>query len=348
MPALSTEVADLDEVHRGLQSWFTVREPGVVLSAFTVNKASGFSNQTLFCEAHRDGVARQYVLRLPPAGEGLFPHYDLEQQWRLITRLAEHGVPTAAPAEFEGDPSWLGAPFILMPRVSGHVLGDFSYLRKGWLHDATPQTQRAAAEAFTDALVGLHRLEVGPFVDLLSRPTGTGLSAELSWWADYLDWASDGSPVPLLADAFAWARSTLPVHSAPDSVLWNDARWANIVFTDDGAVNAILDWEQATIGPAELDLAFWFATRRQSCDLFRVSEELPGLPTKNETVTLFERSLGRPVEALDWHAIFAMLRMGVCIVGSQRALRRAGQHDHMIMQAPLLPSWTIDAMGTYS
>lgn len=349
MPGVSTQATDYEAVHRGLQAWFDGSGPGALVGELRANRGSGYSNQTLFFDVQRaDGSSQRHVLRLPPAGEGLFPAYDLEKQWRLITRLAEHGVPTATPAAFEPDPEWLGAPFMVMPQVPGNVLGDFSYLRKGWLHDATRQVQRFAADAFAAALVGIHLVEPAAFTDLLARPAGTGLAAELDWWRGYLDWASDGTPPELLADAFGWAAATMPTRSGPDSVLWNDARWANVVFSDGGDVRAVLDWEQATIGPAELDLAFWFATRRQSCDAMQVDGELPGFPSRAETVALVEKGLGRPMEALDWHEIFAMLRMGVCIVGTQRALRRAGQHDHMFMQAPLLPVWTIEAMGAWS
>src|SRR3546814_11782936 len=44
---------------------------------------------------------------------------------------------------------------------------------------------------------------------------------------------------------------------APVNVLWGDATPSNVMFDDEGKVKALIDWELATLGPAELDLAWW-------------------------------------------------------------------------------------------
>src|SRR3546814_17266089 len=42
---------------------------------------------------------------------------------------------------------------------------------------------------------------------------------------------------------------------APVNVLWGDATPSNVMFDDEGTVKALIDWELATLGPADLDLA---------------------------------------------------------------------------------------------
>src|SRR3546814_18251502 len=42
---------------------------------------------------------------------------------------------------------------------------------------------------------------------------------------------------------------------APVNVLWGDATRSNVMFDDEGKEKALIDWEPATLGPAELDLA---------------------------------------------------------------------------------------------
>ena len=73
--------------------------------------------------------------------------------------------------------------------------------------------------------------------------------------------------------------------------------------------------------------------------------ELPGLLDHAASIARVEAGLGRRLRDLDWHETFAMVRMGTCIAGVQRVLRRSGQEDHLLMQAPLLPDWTIAVVG---
>lgn len=352
MAGVSTETRDLEQVHRGLEAWFAHREGDstLTISQFEDSKHSGFSNQTLFFRVTMpNGQSEAQVLRMPPAGVGLFPTYDLEMQWRMQSMLAARGLPTLATVSYEADEKWLGTPFLVMPWLSGPSPDDVTYVLKGWMHDATRDVQRCSLESFADLLGQLHTIEIEDYKDVLRRSHGSGLAAELEWWHDYLLWASDGSPPSMMADAYAWARETSPGNPHPDSILWNDARLSNVVFHSDGKVAGALDWEQASIGPAELDIAFWFGTRRQTCEALGVTAdpELPGFPSRSELIARLERWLRRPLHELGWHETFAMVRMGTCIVGTQRVLRLSSQSEHFIMHAPLLPAWALSDMGIH-
>ena len=130
-------------------------------------------------------------------------------------------------------------------------------------------------------------------------------------------------------------------------ITWGDARFSNVVFGTAGDVVGALDWEQAALGPPELDVGFWLATRRQSREALGVTSdpELPGLLDHGQSIARIEAGLGRPLRDLDWHEIFAVVRMGTCIAGVQRVLRRSGQHDHLLMGVPLLPDWALAAIA---
>ena len=350
MAGVSTATRELEEIRDGLRRWFADRQgdPTISISQFEHNHRSGFSNQTLFFYVEQAGwPPAAHVLRMPPAGEGLFPVYDFEMQWRVQTMLAERDLPTAAPSIYEQDESWLGAPFIVMPWIIGPSPDDVTYMLRGWMHDQTEEVQRTCMTSFAALLASLHVLDSGPARNILFRPSGSGLGAEMDWWYDYLVWASEGSPDAQLAEAYAWARETSPGNPYPDSILWNDARLSNVIFRENGEIAGALDWEQASIGPAEMDIGFWFATRRQTCEALGVTAdpELPGFPTRSELTDQLERGLMRPLHALEWHEAFAMIRMGTCIVGTQRVLRHNGNEDHFIMKVPLLPKWAAESIG---
>jgi len=353
MVGLSEATRDLDVVHAGLAQWFRHGRGAATatVSPFAVNASSGFSSESLLFDlAVTSGGVEQVepmVLRLAPAGGGLFPEYDLARQAATQNLLADLGVPAAAPAIHEADETWIGTDFLVMPRIAGRLPADFTYILKGWLKDEGEAHQRACCESFADLLVDLHGLDTsGLDLGFLDRLAGRGLAAELEWWADYLDWAGDGSPNAVMVDAYRWARDTQPADDAL-ALTWGDARFSHAIFDDGGRVVGALDWEQAALGPPELDVGFWLATRRQSREALGVTSdpELPGLLAHDQSVARVEAGLGRPLRDLAWHETFAMVRMGTCIAGVQRVLRRSGQDDHLLMSAPLLPGWVVDQVS---
>ena len=132
------------------------------------------------------------------------------------------------------------------------------------------------------------------------------LAREVAWWVDYVDWASDGEPAARLAEAAAWCAATMPTSEPPASLAWGDARIGNVLFDDDRSVASVLDWEQASIGPAEMDLA-WYLVLDELTTHF-VKRTVPGFMTRAEIVERYEAALGRPVRDLEWHEIFALVR----------------------------------------
>lgn len=355
MPGIAAKERDWEAVRAGLARWLSAHWPeadDLHIGPLEVNETNGFSNETVFFDVtsktNGSEATRSLVARLPPFGGGLFPVYDLETQWRIQDTVGRHGVPVARQVGFEADEEWIESPFIVMERVSGHVPGDNPlYCVSGWLFDVDPAQQRTVCECAIDALAGVHRLDWGR-LDLwfAARSGGVGLGGELAWWEDYLQWASDGSPAQPLADALAWCRDHRPDPEPPSTLLWGDARLGNVVFGSDFRPAALLDWEMASIGPPEVDLGWFTATRTQSRMLAGGirDPELPGFLDREATINHYEWRLGRPVQDLGWYEVFAMLRWGTCIASIHRLLRRLGVTEHFIFESPLLPDWTFELM----
>jgi aminoglycoside phosphotransferase (APT) family kinase protein len=291
--------------------------------------SSGLSGETLFAEvtvpgarAGRGRPTESLVVRLPPAGDGLFPSYDLSSEAAVQQRLAATAVPVAAPVTFEPDPGWLGAPFVLMPRVRGRTL-EASFVRSHWLREAAPQDQARLHAGFLEALASVHTLDwrragIPPG----RRAEPPGLEGELRWWAAYLDWASDGSPDPGLRDGMRWCEDNAPATEPPSSLLWGDVQLANVVFAEDLGTAAILDWEMFSIGPPEEDLGWFVALHELACELG--SGDLPGFPGRDGTIASYERLLGRPLVDMGWFEAFALVRSGAILARVARLLSGAG------------------------
>ncbi|MFN8036844.1 MAG: phosphotransferase family protein [Acidimicrobiia bacterium] len=324
---------DPESLRPGLERWFrSHHEPGPATVASIARPTTGLSCETLFVELAYDGARTSgretVVVRLPPAGAGLFPEYDFAAQARVQQRLASTEVPVAAPALHEPDTSWIGCDFLVMPRVPGRVVTTFpSFLASGWLAAAPVGYQRAVQRGFFDVLASLHRIDHASLgLDHLARGSSPFLAAELSWWSDYLAWATDGSPLPELAAGLTWCRDRVPLPEPPPSLLWGDVQLANAVFTDDGSTGAIVDWEMASIGPAELDLGWYFALHDMTVAA-NGGTDLPGFTGRDVVLAGYSERLGRPVTDLAWYETFALVRSGAIMQRVARLLGARGVDD---------------------
>ncbi len=347
MAGITLVQRDLAATRVQLQAWFENRfaAEAVVSELRAANRAAGWSSESLVFSAEVGGATSEYVIRIPPAGGGIFRDYDLGAQTLTQDLLHEYGIATPSPILYEPDRNWIGSKFLVMPRIVGHTPSDTSYATRGWLHDAGPEVQRRAHDAFLETLAKLQRVPVNE-ASWLERPAGVGISAELTWWQDYVRWGSDNQVPDTMTEAFEWLRRRQPEETAPLAVCWGDARISNAIFDDSGQIIGALDWEQACVCPAEADFGWWLATRKQMLEVngLDLDPELPGFDSRDTVVHRFETMIGRELEHLDWYEIFAMARMGCCILRMQALLRANGQPEHFLTRAPILPDWTIAAI----
>ena len=344
MAGIALVQRDLAATRVQLEAWFGHKFgcTAAVSDLRAANRAAGWSSESLVFAAELPRGTSEYVLRIPPAGGGIFPQYDLEAQTRTQELLHEHGIATPAPIIYEPDTSWIGSRFLVMPRIVGHTPSDTTYATRGWLHDAGPAVQRRAHDSFLETLAGLQRVPVSA-APWLERPGGVGISAELAWWHEYVRWASDNHLPDVMTETFNWLERHQPEQTADVAVCWNDARLSNAIFDDNGQLIGALDWEQACLCPAETDFAWWLATRRQMLEVngLDADPELPGFDSREQVIRRYEEMIGRTLADLEWFEVFAMVRMGCCILRTQVLLRSIGQGDHFLTRAPILPAWTV-------
>ena len=300
----------------------------VAVSSFDAPIGGGLSSETFLVTAMVAENPTRLVLRLPPHGDGLFPQYDLAMQARVLEVLHETtSVPVPLVFAYEGDDEWLGAPFLVMHHAEGRVPTDQpSFLATGWIHELAPADQRTMQQSFLATVAHIHRVdwaEIG--LDDLARPgTGSPLARDLAWWATYLEWAADGADVTTTRRALAWCEAHTPASEPPPSLLWGDVRMPNVVFDDALLPAAVLDWEMAGIGPAEVDVGWWLAIHRL---LVRVSGgDLPGFLPRDAALAWYEAHLGRPFdhEHLHWYETYGALRSAAIMVRMGRLLHDLG------------------------
>jgi aminoglycoside phosphotransferase (APT) family kinase protein len=217
--------------------------------------------------------------------------------------------------------------------VAGRVVrADKAYLRSGWLAEATPAGQAWLHRQVVDTLAQIHSLDWEGLGcgDILAGRVGTGsghgwLAADVEHWARYLAWAGEGSVPTVFDEGVEWCRTHLPSQEPPASLLWGDVQLGNVLVGNDMGVAAVLDFEMASIGPAEVDLAWFLVLHDMAVD--RCGGDLPGFPGRDATVVAYEARLGRPVADLRFYEAFAALRSGAILVRAARLLSSLGIDD---------------------
>jgi aminoglycoside phosphotransferase (APT) family kinase protein len=289
-------------VATALASWVAARTGASEVRVVNVEHPSaGWSSETVLVDlSGPNGETDEFVVRLPPPMAGTFRDYDLEQQVIAQRAAARAGVTIASP-ELVTDRHWLGAPFVVMPRVRGHIVGGVSVIDP-WLLTLAVDQRAHVHESFVATVAATHRADLALAAGVPAR----GNEEELDFWADYLDWSSDGAPVRALVDALAWCRAHQPERESDPVLLWGDVRLENVIFGDDLEPAAVLDWDMASIGAPEHDMA-WFTTLESTMRTM-LGRGLDGFPDRDATIAQYERLSGRTLHDMAWYEILASVR----------------------------------------
>jgi aminoglycoside phosphotransferase (APT) family kinase protein len=294
-------------VGSALASWITERMSVNDVRVVNAEHPSvGYSSETVLVDLAWPGggeqgdQAHEFVVRLAPPTVGTFRDYNLAQQTTAQLAAAAAGVAIASP-QLVSDPKWLDAPFIVMPRVRGHIVGEVAAFDP-WLLSLTEARRGQVHEAFVAAVAATHRADLALAVGVPARDN----RAELDFWADYLDWSSSGAPVPALVDALEWCRAHQPAVESAPVLLWGDVRLGNVIFGDDLHPLAVLDWDMTSIGAPEHDVA-WFTTI-QSTTRSILGQDLDGFPDRDGTIAQYESISGRALADVEWYEVLASIR----------------------------------------
>lgn len=305
-----------EQVRDRLQDWLAARAPGAELTDLQHPEGNGMSSETLLAEARIDDEPRRLVIRVAPRPESdpVFPAYDLPAQFAVMRHAAAHGVPAPSCPWVEPDAGVLGAPFLVMDRVDGDVPPDLMpYTFGAWRPESTDADLRAVTDASVDVLTVIHAVPVPDDLPVPRPEAGeTALAAHLRRLREFYDWAARGHRrAPVLDRALDWAEAHLPPHA--DQVLsWGDARIGNLMYAGNTPV-AVLDWEMATVGPAELDLGWFVYLHRFFQDLAELAG-LPGLPgflRRQDVERRYTERTGHVPREMDFYTAYAAIVHGV-------------------------------------
>ncbi len=298
---------DHEEIRRRLEAWLATRLPAgaaPTIPTLEGTSANGMSSETLLFDARwmHDGGPRseRLVARVAPDADDVpvFPSYDLVQQSEAIRRVGElTSVPVPPVWWSEPDPSAIGAPFFVMGRVDGQVPPDVMPYNFG-------------------ASWGLHAIDrPGELFAFLDPGTAgnTPLRRRVARTRDWYDFAACGGfASPLIERGFAWLDDHWPSDEGSAVVCWGDSRIGNAMYRDFVPI-AVLDWEIATLGPRELDVA-WLVYGHRIFEDIAATLGLPGMPDflrRDAVVATYESLTDHPPRDLDFFGTYAALQYSI-------------------------------------
>lgn len=274
------------------------------------------------------GATDRYVLRRPPHDALSASAHSVGREHRLLTTLWGTAVPVPRPVALCEDPDVAGTPFLVMEHVADS-LSITDTLPPAW--SARPAALTAAADELVDALVATHRLDWAA-VGLagFGRPDGFLERQPGRWFSQWQKIAC--RPLAAMEPLAQWLTDHRPATSGV-GLLHGDFHLDNCLFAADRPrLDAVIDWEMATIGDPLLDLglllALWGERSVEDCGMRTVQavSRAPGAPTRAHLLERYEHGIGRSVPEVGYYCALALFKLAA-IVESAYAQFRAGRLD---------------------
>jgi aminoglycoside phosphotransferase (APT) family kinase protein len=214
------------------------------------------------------------------------------------------------------DPSVIGGTFFLMEHRHGLVIRDAV---PGELA-VIPDYPRRVSEAFIDALVRLHSIDVSqPALSALGKPQGF-VERQVRGWAERWNRAKT-EEAPDMDRIVRWLHDALPP-SVDVTLVHNDYKLDNVMLRPDGSrVQAVLDWEMATIGDPLADLGltmcYWtWASVAAEDDPHPATPNVTtqaGWYTRDQFLQRYAERTGRDLTHIRYHEILGIFKLAVIL-----------------------------------
>ena len=211
---------------------------------------SGQSNPTFLLSAAMAGGGRHaFVLRKKPPGKLLNSAHQVDREYRVITALAETGVPVPRTRLLCSDDGVIGQMFYVMDAVEGRIMVDST------MPGMRPEERAAVFDSMNDVLARLHSVDFEAVGLSDYGKHGQYVARQITRWIrQYQDSKTD--EIASMDRLIPWLSANIPDED-PTSIVHGDYRLGNlIVHPTEPRVVAVLDWELSTLGHPLCDLAY--------------------------------------------------------------------------------------------
>ena len=327
-PVRPGEELNLPSLANWLRGRIAGAERGITVEQFP----SGHSNLTYLLRVNGDD-GLEYVLRRGPLGPVAPKAHDMAREFRVLQMLHPHF--REAPNVFHlcEDPAVLGSVFFLMERRHGLILRDEipPQLAK------VPNYPERVSEAFIDCLIRLHAIDISRTgLIALGKPEGF-LERQVQGWADRWKRATTDA-MPMMDRVIRWLTDHRPPSPAP-TLVHNDYKLDNVMlmFREDSAerieIEAVLDWEMATVGDPLADLGLtlcywaWVEAPQLRARGVPSLTSQPGWYTRDQFVQRYAEGTGRDLSQIGYYEVLGIFKLAVILQQIYYRFRRGQTQD---------------------
>lgn len=260
-----------------------------------------------------------YVLRRKPPGKLLPSAHAIDREYRVLSALANTGLPVPTARLLCEDPDVVGTPFYIMDYVPGRIFWDLA------LPGMTPPERAGIYDAMNEVMARLHAVDqVAVGLGDFGRPSGYVARQIERWTKQYR--ASETETIEAMERLIEWLPENLPAEEEV-ALVHGDYRLDNMIFhPTEPRVVAVLDWEVSTIGDPLADFAYHCMLWRLPPDAFKglrgLNLEALGIPKERDYVAAYCRRTGRPgVENFDFRVAYNMFRLAAILQGIMGRVR---------------------------
>ena len=315
------EELDLGALSEYLRGKLEGLEQGLAVEQFP----SGHSNLTYLLRAG----GREYVLRRGPLGPVAPKAHDMAREYRVLQAIHPHFPEAPKVYMVCEDPAVLGTVFFIMERRRGIVLRDSIPSAIS----AVPDYPNWISEAAVQCLARLHAVDVMMTgLAALGKPQGF-LQRQVRGWADRWQRAQT-EPMPQIDEVVLWLEHRLPPSPVP-AIVHNDYKLDNLMIRPGAprTIEAVLDWEMATVGDplADLGLAlcyWWWASAPalRARSLSALTSQ-PGWYTRDQFVSRYAELTGRDLAQLAYYEVLGIFKLAVILQQIYFRFRRGQTQD---------------------
>jgi aminoglycoside phosphotransferase (APT) family kinase protein len=273
--------------------------------------AHGHSNLTYLLRVGET----ELVLRRAPFHNPVKTAHDMGREYRVLSKLWPVYPLAPQPVLYCDDAAILGVPFYLMERRRGVIIR--RQLPRGVGID--PTTASLLSTALIDNLAQLHSLdyrEIG--LSDLGRPDGY-VTRQVTGWAERYE-KSRTDDLPAMARVATWLAERIP-ESAGAALIHNDYKYDNLVLDlhELTRIDAVLDWEMATIGCPLMDLGTTLGYWVESADPVGLQRHatgptaLPGSLTRRQLADRYADQTGRDVSGVLFYYVYGLFKIAVIV-----------------------------------
>jgi aminoglycoside phosphotransferase (APT) family kinase protein len=262
----------------------------------------------------------EVVLRRPPRPPLPPSAHDVLREARLLRALQD--TPARVPVVLAvcADEHTIGAPFYVMERIAGEVIVTSIPPALD-----TPLERRRISEELIDALVEIHGVDWrAAGLEDFGKPTGY-LERQLRRFAGLWE-INQTRAIPAVERVGGWLAENMPTSGAA-TIVHGDFRLGNTIFAADAParLEAVLDWEMATIGDPLADLGYLCMMWTESGDPKGGMREAlggvtrrEGFPPRDGLVAAYEQRTGRSMQDLRWYTTLALWKSIVFMEGNYK------------------------------